>query len=50
MHSKAWSVSERVVSMNAETARLAIEALYRIVGEAHGVEIEVTMKEKKDDD
>ena len=47
---KAWSVNERVVSMTAETARLAIEALYRIVGEAHGVEIEVTMKEKKDDD
>ena len=47
---KAWLVNEGVVSMTAETARLAIEALYRIVGEAHGVEIEVTMKEKKDDD
>ena len=36
--------------MTAETARLAIEALYKIIGEAHGVEIEVTMKERKDDD
>lgn len=34
--------------MTAETARLAIEALYRLVGEQHGVEIEVTIKEKKD--
>lgn len=47
---KAWSASERVVSMTAETARMAIEALMRIVGEEHGVEIEVTMKEKKDND
>ena len=35
--------------MTAETARLAIEALYRLVGEQRGVEIEVTVKEKKDD-
>ena len=47
---KTWLASEGVVSMTAETARLAIEALYRIVGESHGVEIEVTIKERKDDD
>ena len=34
--------------MTAETARLAIETLYRLVGEQNGVEIEVTIKEKKD--
>lgn len=44
-----WSANERVISMNAETARLAIEALHRIVGEAHGVEIEMIMKEEKDE-
>ena len=34
--------------MTAETARLALEALARILGETESVEIELTMKEKKD--
>lgn len=36
--------------MTAETARMAIEALMRIVGEEHGVEIETIWREKKDND
>ena len=32
--------------MNAETARMAIEALMRLVGEEHGVEIELRKKEE----
>ncbi len=36
--------------MDERTARLAIETLMRIVGNRYGVEIEMTMKEKKDDD
>lgn len=36
--------------MTAETARLALETLMRIVGEANGVEIETILKEKKDND
>lgn len=36
--------------MTAETARMAIEALMRIVGEANGVEIETILRETKDDD
>lgn len=35
--------------MTAETARLAIESLMRILGEANGVEIETILKEKNDD-
>lgn len=35
--------------MTADTARLAIEALMRIVGEANGAEIETRIKEKKHD-
>lgn len=35
--------------MNERTARLAIEALMRIVGEANGVEIETKIKEEKHD-
>ena len=36
--------------MTAETARLALETLMRIIGNRYGVEIEMTMKEKKKDD
>ena len=36
--------------MTAETARLAIETLMRILGKANGVEIEVTIRGKKDDE
>lgn len=36
--------------MSAETAKLAIETLMRLVGQANGVEIEVTIKGRKDDD
>ena len=35
--------------MTAETARLALEALMRLVGEAHGAEIETILKEKNND-
>ena len=35
--------------MTAETARLALEALYRLVGEAYGAEIETILKEKNND-
>ena len=35
--------------MTAETARLAIEALARIVGQRDNVEIETILKEKNDD-
>lgn len=35
--------------MDEKTARLAIETLMRIVGEANGVEIEMTIREKKDE-
>ena len=44
----AWSVNERVISMNAETARLALEALAKILGGNDDLEIEMTMKEEKD--
>ena len=47
---RAWSANERVISMSAETARKAIETLMRLVGQANGVEIEVTIKERKDHD
>ena len=36
--------------MTAETARMALEALYKIVGEQHGVEIEMTIKGDKSDE
>ena len=36
--------------MTAETARLAIETLMRLVGKANGVEIKTTFKERKDDE
>lgn len=36
--------------MTADTARLAIETLMRIIGEANGVEIETILRETKDDD
>ena len=36
--------------MTAETARLALEALYRLVGEAHGAEIELIVRGKNDND
>jgi len=36
--------------MSAETAKLAIETLMRIVGNANGVEIETIFKESKDHD
>lgn len=36
--------------MTAETARLAIETLMRIIGEANGVEIETILREKNDND
>lgn len=36
--------------MTAETARKAIETLMGIIGEKYGVEIEMTMKEKKDNE
>ena len=36
--------------MTAETARLAIETLMRIVGEANGVVIETTIRGKKNDE
>lgn len=39
-----------MVRMNSDTARLAIEAMMRIVGEANGVEIETKIKEKKHDE
>lgn len=37
------------MSMSEETARLAIETLMRLVGQAHGVEIEVTIRGKEDE-
>jgi hypothetical protein len=36
--------------MNAETIKLAIEALLRIAGEANGVEIETIWKDTKDNE
>ena len=36
--------------MNEKTARLAIETLMRILGKANGVEIEVTIRGKKNDE
>ncbi len=36
--------------MTAETAKLAIETLMRILGEAHGVEIETIWRGKKNDE
>lgn len=36
--------------MTAETARLALEALARILGGSDDLEIEMTIKERKDDD
>lgn len=46
---RAWSTRERVMPMTEETARLAIETLMRIVGEAHGVEIETIWRGKDDE-
>ena len=42
--------SERVRPVTAETARLAIETLMRLVGEANGVVIETTILGVKDDE
>lgn len=48
MRLRAWSTRERVLPMTAETARMALEALMRIIGETNGVEIETILKETKD--
>lgn len=47
---RASSTRERMLVMSDEIARLAIETLMRIVGEANGVEIETILRGKKNDE
>ena len=44
------STRERMSPMTAETARLALETLMGILERVHGVEIEMTIRGKRDDE